>query len=298
MAIFAAGFALRYLPGNSLEAVPFITLFPAILVAALVGGLWVGLLVAVLSFFAGWYFFLPPQNSWAIGEKGAFTLFFFAVIAGIQLFVIEALNSAVDQLSEERDRVNVLFRELQHRVANNMAFVSSLLGLQRKAAERGADATAILDQARSRLDTMARIHRRLYAPNILDQPLTAYLDGLASDILEASGAKNVVCVVQVDHANLDLTKLVALSLLINELMTNSIKHAFTGQEKGTISIRLDREAENLVLAVHDDGLGFDGQTSSDKSLGTTIIRSLANQLGGELQWSKGRGTTVRLAFPA
>lgn len=239
------------------------------------------------------------MGSWAIAEKGLLTLFLFALTACIQLYVIEALTRAADRLSDERDRVSVLFRKLQHRVANNMAFVSSLLGMQRKAAESGvASATIILDQARSRLDTMARIHRRLYDPTIIDQPLTAYLEGLATDILEAAGARNVVCVIEVERVKLDLTKLVTLSLLITELMTNSIKHAFLGQPKGTISIKLDHDAEKLILAVHDDGKGFEGVSSSEISLGTTIIRALAQQLGGELEWVKGPGTKVRLAFPA
>ena len=299
--IFAAGFLLRYLPGGFLETVPFITLFPAILVAALIGGLRVGLLVAALSFAAGWYFFLPPYNSWQLEEpKGAWTIFMFWVTAGIQLYVIEALNRAVDRLSEERDRVAVLFRELQHRVANNMTFIASLLRLERKAiaasSERG---DAILEQAQERLETMARIHRRLYDPDIVDLSLATYLNGLATDLLQAAGAKNIVCVVEVVPVNLDLPRLVTLSLLITELITNSLKHGFAGRERGTISIELDREADRLlVLSISDDGRGFVGDMTKPGSLGTTIIHSLAKQLGGEVTWSSGSGTTVRVAFPA
>ena len=198
LAVFAAGFALRYAAGATLDAVPFITLFPAILVAALVGGLRVGLVVAVLSFFSGWYFFLPPARSWAIrdGDTAA-TLIFFWITAGIQLYVIEALNRAVDGLSSERDRVDVLFRELQHRVANNMSFVASLLRLQRRQVEaRPENALSVFDQAQARLETMARIHRRLYDPQSADLPLTAYFEGLVKDILEAAGAKNIACTVE------------------------------------------------------------------------------------------------------
>ena len=109
--VFAAGFLLRYVAGASLDAVPFITLFPAILVAALVGGLRVGLVVAVLSFFSGWYYFLPPARSWSVPDGNTIAvLIAFWVTAGIQLYVIEALNRAVDGLASERDRVGVLFR--------------------------------------------------------------------------------------------------------------------------------------------------------------------------------------------
>ena len=147
--IFAAGFLLRYLPGGMLESVPFITLFPAVLIAALIGGFRVGLLVAVLSFAVGWYFFLPPYNSWALeSPRGLWALFLFWVTAGIQLYVIEALYRAVDRLSDERDRVAVLFRQLQHRVANNMTFVAGLLRLQRKAIEASPErGISVLEQS-------------------------------------------------------------------------------------------------------------------------------------------------------
>jgi two-component sensor histidine kinase len=299
--IFAAGFLLRYLPGGFLENVPFITLFPAILVAALIGGVRVGFLVAVLSFMAGWYFFLPPYNSWSLdSSKSLWALLLFWVVVGIQLYVIESLNRAVDRLSEERDRVDTLFRELQHRVANNMMFVASLLRLQRKAIEANPErGSSILEQAQGRLETMARIHRRLYDPEIVNLPLTTYLQGLAKDILDAAGAQNIVCVVEVLPVKLELPRLVTLSLLINELITNSLKHGFAGREGGTISVKLEREAERLlVLSIRDDGRGFVGDIPKEGSLGMTIIRSLATQLGGEVTWASASGTTARVAFPA
>ncbi len=297
--IFAAGFFLRYVSGGMLEHVPFITLFPAILVAALVGGLRVGIMVAVLSFLAGWYFFLPPHQTGGTDAKTAWALLFFWVTAVIQLYVIHALNQAVETLSSERDRTGVLFRELQHRVANNMAFIGSLLRLERKAVEAHPERAAfLLEQAQSRFDTMGRIHRRLYDPEMANVPLTNYLEALAKDILEAAGARNIVCVVQVAPAKLELTRLMTLSLLVNELMTNSLKHGLEGRDSGTISMKLDREAEALVLQIHDDGKGFAGESSGEGSLGMMIIRSLAAQLGGEITWSRAGGTTARLAFPA
>jgi two-component sensor histidine kinase len=86
-------------------------------------------------------------------------LLLFCVAAGIQLFVIEMLNRTVDRLSDERDRVAVLFRELQHRVANNITFVASLLRLKRRTLDAAPqNAAAVLDEAETRLGTIARIH--------------------------------------------------------------------------------------------------------------------------------------------
>jgi two-component sensor histidine kinase len=299
LGIFAFGFLLRFAAGGLLDDVPFITLFPAILVAALLGGLHVGLTVAVLSGVGAWFFFVTPQNGWT--WTGALTMVLFCVTAAIQLFVIDALNRAVDRLSDERDHVRVLFRELQHRVANNMAFIASLLRLQRRAVEAHPESgAAVLDDADQRLQTMARMHRRLYDPAITDQPLTAYLEGLVKDILDATGARNILCVVEVPPVKLELSRLVTLSLLINELITNAVKHGFQGGEPGTITIRLDRQAQNYVLAVTDNGRGLTGDPHAGiaPTLGMTIIRSLATQLGGDIQWSSDAGTTARMVFPA
>jgi len=301
LGVFAAGFSLRYAAGATLGSVPFITLFPAILVAALLGGLRAGLFVALLSFFSGWYYFLPPAGSWAIrdGDKLGILIFFW-IAAGIQLYVIEALNRAVDGLSTERDRAGVLFRELQHRVANNMSFIASLLRLQRKQVEaRPERALSVFDQAQARLETMARIHRRLYDPQSADLPLPAYFEGLVKDILDAAGAKNIVCVVEVAPAKFDLSRLVTVSLLVNELVTNAVKHGLAGRDSGTVSVRLEHEAQNYVLAVEDNGKGMaEEPAASSASFGLTIIRSLAGQLGGEVSWSASGGTTARVTFPA
>jgi two-component sensor histidine kinase len=86
-------------------------------------------------------------------------------------------------------------------------------------------------------------------------------------------------------------------MLINELMTNSLKHGFAGRDAGTISIKLERESERrLILSIRDDGRGFASEKPSEDSLGMTIIRSLASQLGGQVTWSGASGTTARVAF--
>jgi two-component sensor histidine kinase len=301
LGIFGFGFGLRYAAGGILDDVPFITLFPAILVAALLGGLQVGITVAILSGVAAWFYFISPKNSWALAWPGFLAMVLFCVTAAIQLFVIDALNRAVDRLADERDRIQVLFCELQHRVANNMAFIASLLRLQRRAVEAQPETgAAVIDDAERRLQIMARMHRRLYDPEIANQPLSVYLEGLAKDGLEASGATNIVCLVEVPPVRFDLSRLVTLSLLINELITNAVKHGFDDGRSGTISIRLDREAQNYVLSVADNGRGFAEASSaaSSSTLGMTIIRSLASQLGGEIKWSNSRGTAAQLAFPA
>ena len=164
---------------------------------------------------------------------------------------------------------------------------------------RPESALSVFDQAQTRLDTMASIHRRLYDPHSADLPLSAYFEGLVKDILEAAGAKNIVCIVEVAPTKFDLARLVTLSLLVNELVTNAVKHGLAGRDSGTVSVRLGHEEQDYILTVEDNGKGMVEQpAASSASLGLTIIRSLAAQLGGEVSWSASGGTTARVAFPA
>jgi two-component sensor histidine kinase len=302
LGIFAVALAMRFALDEALRELPFITLFPAILLAALVGGRRVGILVAVLSGVAAWQWFMPPGGGvYLPTPKGVTVLALFIVSASIMLYVIDVLHRTIDELALENNRSAVMFQELQHRVANNMQFVSSLLRLQRKSI--GSDPEAggrALEAAQLRLDAMAHIHRQLYDPSMVDLPLGQYFQKLCTSVLDASGAKNVVCVVEVPPVQLDLRRMVTLSLLITEVITNSIKHAFDPEQQGTIAIRLDRAAERYVLTVQDDGRGlpaeFDAATSA--SLGVRIMQNLAQQLGGELTFQPGKGAAARIAFPA
>ena len=300
LAVFVIAFLLRYLLPETLNDMAFVTFLPATLVAALLAGWRVGMAVAFLSCLSAWYFFLPPHHSFALQmPMGATKITLFLITAATQLFIIGALLDALRKLAAARDRSALLFQELQHRVANNMAFVAGLLRMQRKEVEaHPQNAVVILDQAESRIAVMARIHRRLYDPDMLDLPVANYLELLAKDVLEAAGARNIVCVVETDSPKLDMLKLLPLSLIITELMMNALKHGFSRASEGTISLRLVRDESDIVLTVSDNGKGLEAAPPREGSLGMTIMRSLAAQLGGSIGWSSEPGTTARLAFPA
>jgi two-component system, sensor histidine kinase PdtaS len=302
--VFLAAFALRFFSfGSELYTVPFITFFPAILISALVGGLWVGAIVATLSAIAAWLWFLPPSATVALQWPGGYlTWVLFLLTCFILLYVIHLLNQTVDQLSRARDRSAALFQELQHRVANNLQFVSAMLRMKRRVLEIDPSAgERLFESAQTRLDTMARIHRRLYSPESLDLPIGEFFRGLCTDILATRGVHNVKCAVEADHVSFDLQRLVALGLLLNEFVTNSAKHAFTESEAGTISIALKKDAqERLILTVKDNGRGLPPglDLANGKSLGLRIMNGLAAQLGGELTWmEQPKGTAVQLTMP-
>jgi two-component sensor histidine kinase len=288
LGVFAVAFSLRFAFGDDLGSVPFITLFPAILVSALIGGL------------AALYFFIPPFQSFAlIDMQSVLTMVFFFLTSAIQLYVIDILNRAMDEVASERDRSAIMFQELQHRVANNMQFVASLLRLQERAVETDPRSGAqLIADIRRRFETMSRVHRRLYDPAGVKLPLTQYFQELCTDVLDATGAKNVVCVVNATHADLDPQRMLTLSLLVTEAITNSVKHAFKGKEQGNLSIAFDRNDKGYSVTVQDDGPGLpaDFKAENSSSLGFRIMRSLATQLGGQITFG-GPGMSTRLVFP-
>jgi two-component system, sensor histidine kinase PdtaS len=137
LVIFLGAFLLRYSLGNNeFYNLPFITFFPAILISALIGGLAVGVVVAILSALAAWFWFLPPSATAALHwPEGYVTWALFVLTCMIQLYVINALNKTVDELSLARDRSVALFQELQHRVANNLQLIAAMLRMKRRALE-------------------------------------------------------------------------------------------------------------------------------------------------------------------
>lgn len=306
--MFLVAWALRAALDDVLPpGFPYLTFFPAVIVTTFLCGLRPGIACAVLSGLAAWYQFLPPYGSFVLNGPTAVALVFYAFIVAVDIALIHHMHVAGDRLRAERgvtaalyDQQRTMFQELQHRVANNMQFVAALLTLQKRKVGDDPDAArAALDEARVRLETISRIHRRLYDPERISLPVGGYLQELCTDLLDATGARNVVCLVDVPPVSLDLTRLTTLSLLVVEVVTNALKHAFEPGERGTITIRLERlGGELMVLTVADDGKGmpkgFDPGTS--KSLGYRISQGLAGQLGGALTYGGTAGTTVRVEF--
>ncbi|KMO32419.1 ATPase [Methylobacterium variabile] len=288
---------------------PYLTFFPAVILTTFFCGLRPGITCAVLSGLSAWYFFLPPSQTFVLTAQSALALAFYVFIVGVDIALIHIMHMASARLRQERavtaglyEQQRTMFQELQHRVANNMQFVAALLTLQKRRA--GADpqaALAALDEARVRLETISRIHRRLYDPDRINLPIGQYLQELCSDLLDATGARNIVCLVDVPPVRFDLTRLTTLSLLVVEVVTNALKHAFPDGARGTITIRLETAApERMVLTIADDGRGIpaDFNPETSRSLGLRIAQGLAAQLDGTLTYAGGTGTRVTLDFAA
>jgi two-component sensor histidine kinase len=227
----------------------------------------------------------------------------------LDIYLVRVMVQTAERLQTARARADALaerqrtmFAELQHRVANNMQFVSSLLLLQkRRVAADPASAPAALDEAADRLRTMARIHRRLHDPAASGVGFGQHLREICADLLDATGARNVVCLLEAQPAELPVDTLIALSLIAAEAVTNSLKHAWPEGGPGTIRVSLERpEPGRVALSVSDDGRGLPAGRgpASGGGLGHRIIAGLAQQIGGELSVSAEGGTTTSVVFAA
>lgn len=306
---FALALGARFTLADILmQGFPYLTFFPAVILTAFFCGTRAGVLCAMLSGLAAWYFFIPPGWTFDVGAQGFLALAFYVVIVGVDIALIHYMHTASARLRAEQqvihDLYNVqttMFQELQHRVANNIQFIASLLMLQQLKLPGDSQASLALEEARSRLESISRIHRRLHDPADADQPVAHHLQLLTSDLLAAAGQSNVSCAINAEPLNFDLSRLTTLSMLVAEVVTNSLKHAFEDSQRGLISISLQREEDQrLLLRIADNGRGMPQQFNprTSQRLGFKIINSLAEQLGGEARYRNDNGTVVEVQLVA
>ncbi len=304
---FALALGVRFAVNGALPSgFPYLTFFPAVLLTAFFCGTLPGIVTAVLSIFAAWYWFIPPFDSFALDGQSLVAVLFFVAILSADIFIIHVMHSALRRLSNEQvrsaellQRQHTLFEELQHRTANNMAFIGALLTIHKRKLRGHAEAADVFDEASARLQSMARIHRRLYDPTNSDLPVGAYLQSLLDDVLQSAGKGDVEVLVQTRIGNLDVNRLITLSLLLSELATNAIKHAFA-EGRGRLVVDLREAGDDIVLLVRDDGPGYpaDFDPANSERLGFRVMSSFARTLNGQLEFSSDGGAVTTLVFPA
>ena len=251
---------------------------------------------------------------------GGFTLL--VVIAGAALFLritgpiisrleersrllentVGALLESEDALRASLDEKEVLLREIHHRVKNNMQVVSSLLGLQERQMSddrlRGA-----LQESQNRIRAMGLIHEVLYESSDLGQiDLQRYITGLVNSLLTMYGGREdrVSLAVRADGVRLGIDDTVPCALVINELISNSLKYAFPSGQDGEIRIEAaPTEGDRIELTVSDTGVGLPPEVSFEDatSMGMRLVKGLVEkQLGGEVRLNREAGTSFSIVF--
>jgi two-component sensor histidine kinase len=196
----------------------------------------------------------------------------------------------------------VLLREVHHRVKNNLQLISSLLALQASRIEDAA-AADVFTESQNRVRAMALVHENLYrCGDLASVRLAGHVQGLCAH-LERSvriDPERIVLDVAAADGTLDLDRSIRLGLLINELVSNALKHAFPDGRTGRIGVQLTLWENWYILVVADNGVGLPRELDlgHSDSLGLQLVSDLTEQLGGTLTLDRAGGTTITIRFPA
>lgn len=207
-----------------------------------------------------------------------------------------------EQLEASLHEKEVLLREIHHRVKNNLQIITSLLYLQASTTDEPRLAT-LLTESKNRVGSMALIHQMLYeaASDLAQIPFGDYVEELGTSLLRSHGLGDGRVAFEVDASDvlLGLNVAIPCGLLLNELISNALKHAFPGARRGALRVTLRREGEACSLRVADDGIGLppDFEARRATSLGVKLVERLVHQLGGAIErTSEGEGTRYLIAF--
>lgn len=224
---------------------------------------------------------------------------------GKSLILLRISDISVQKESEEQiiqalHEKEILIQEIHHRVKNNMAVISSLLQLQ-TGYIKDPSLIDVFKDSQSRIKSMALIHEKLYQSKTLAKvEMESYVKELARTLLFTYNSRkaNIQIHTEVDNVFLDINSAVPFGLIINEIVSNACKHAFTGRESGNITIRFTKEGEQFRLELKDDGVGMPVNTdfSTFKSLGMNLIHALSSQLGAHLEIKVEGGVQFTLIF--
>jgi PAS domain S-box-containing protein len=206
---------------------------------------------------------------------------------------------AEEQMKSSLREKEVLLREIHHRVKNNLQIIASLLHLQEGSVDE-KEVADVLKESESRVKSMVMVHEKLYeSPNFTDINFKEYIEKLVYDILYTYGIKIGIIKVQLDieDTNLNIDTAIPLGLIINELITNTVKYAFP-QNEGTITLKLKSLPENMEITIADNGIGLpkDFDLENPETLGLQLVQSLVNQLEGKLKLNNDNGTEFKITF--
>jgi PAS domain S-box-containing protein len=215
-----------------------------------------------------------------------------------KLEVEREVEARTADLKAALDAKTLLLHEVDHRVKNNLTMIGSLLRLQARSISDPAISSK-LEAMLERVDALATVHRRLYqSDDITRFDVSAFAENLVDDVVGASGRADIVVDVETVCIEVSSSKAAALGLILNEVATNAIKHAFANGRSGTIKLRAKREGDFGMIKISDDGPGFEAGVGKADGLGKVLIARLARQVGATQTWSDANpGASFSLVFP-
>jgi two-component sensor histidine kinase len=221
------------------------------------------------------------------------------LLSGITIFALYRKQKNKNAIIQKQSGdLEVLMKEIHHRVKNNLQVVSSLLDLQSHTIT-DSQASAAVKEGKNRVQSMALIHQNLYSEgNIKGIMVKEYISNLVQSLSDSYNISNdkVKINVNIDDLNLDVDTMIPLGLVLNELVSNSFKYAFKETSTGILNILLEEKNEKLYLKVSDNGVGFpsDVDIKSAKSFGLKMIKAFAQKLKATLDIYNNNGAVVEM----
>lgn len=288
------------LPG----AAPFALAAPAILLATVLAGWRAGLMSLALIEIAVWWAVMPPRFAFARLPHDQLASMIANGIAGLLVVALAqgfrtAARTAQTEGTEKIEARDLLLRELNHRVKNNLQMVAGLLEMQRRTAAEPATVQA-LESVILRVHSLARAHEVLYAPSGDMQSIdfARYLQDLCRNLSESLLLTTIVQLrCSSAPASMPTDRAAALGLVINELVTNAVKHAFPDGRSGVIEVTFAGTDSGWRLTVADDGVGLP-RKASPGGMGQRLVEAFARQAGGAVTQGPGPGASFIIDLPA
>ncbi len=213
---------------------------------------------------------------------------------------IELRKKTEKELKKALNEKEILVKEIHHRVKNNLAVISSLLNLQSRYI-KDTEALDIFKESQNRAKSMALIHEYLYQSDDLKRiNFGEYINKLSTNLFHTYVVDSSLIKLNVDTENimLDVNIAIPLGLVLNELVTNTMKHAFPDNKKGKMNIKFYSKGDEFILTISDNGIGLpEGlDYKNTDSLGLRLVNSLTDQINGSISLNRNKGTTFKIKF--
>jgi two-component sensor histidine kinase len=233
-------------------------------------------------------------------EQRKMSFYILLVCSLVYSFVIvTTYRQQYKRMQDSVEEQTVLLAEVNHRVKNNLAIIISLLNMQKNATGNSETKNAIQD-VHDRIMSMALVHQKMYQnKNKTSIELGNFIADLVVEIRNSLDLKeNIMYETMIDSVRLDVSIAIPIGLILNELITNSIKHAFHEIEEPNISITLTKKDGLIELVMKDNGMGTTLENLNENTgIGMSLIQSLVDQIEGKYTFEVNNGVSFKLIFP-
>jgi PAS domain S-box-containing protein len=216
-------------------------------------------------------------------------------------FASNSKDISLELESEKRlktiiEEKELLLKELHHRVKNNLSIIKGIISLQDNE-HLDIKGQQLLSDLKYRIDAVATLHNTLYDPENLDKlDFKPFINDLCGGLIRSYGIEGIEIQIKIEMESysVEISKATPLCLIINEVLTNTFKHAFRDVKKGIINISLNKELNTITIS--DNGSGFDLSKTSETSLGLSLIKDLSDQIDASFNYKNNNGTqfTIQL----